>query len=134
MPRPVSSKHQAGFNLTELMVAMVVLTISIFAVISVNAYTLRSTTGNRNRQVANMIATTMLGTAESLLKLNFHAPPSDINTPRMTSTEFPDFDFIIEDMGYEDAEYNLRAVRVRVFWQEDGYERSYQLETTFYDF
>lgn len=113
---------------------MLVLLIGIFAIVSVNAYTLRATTGNRNRHIANMIASTELALVESVLKVNFHTPPANINTPRLKSTQFPDFDFVVEDLGYEDPTNLLRAVRSRVFWSEDGVEKTYVLETTFYNY
>ena len=116
------------------MVAMMVLLIGIFAIVSVNAYTLRATTGNRNRHIANMIASTELALTESVLKVNFHTPAENINTPRLKSTQFPDFDFVVEDLGYEDPTNMLRAVRSRVFWSEDGVEKTYVLETTFYNY
>lgn len=116
------------------MVAMVFLTLAIFAVLSVNTYTVRASQGNRNRQTANLLASAQLATAESLLKINFHIPASDINTPRLSSTQYPGFDFVVEDLGYEDAAQNLRAIRSRVFWTEDGVQRSYELSTTLYDY
>jgi hypothetical protein len=116
------------------MIAMLVLVVAIFAIISVNTYTLRAAQGNRSRQVANMIAATELSLAESVLKVNFHAPASAINTVRMTSTRYPEFDFVVEDLGYEDPGKKLRGVRCRVFWGENGVDRSYSLATTFYDY
>jgi len=123
-----------GFNLAEVMVAMVFLTIAIFAVMSVNVYTTRASQGNRNRQIANILASTELSMAESVLRVNFHIPPPNINTPRMTSTKYPEFDFVVEDLGYEDPGQNLRGIRSRVFWQEDGVQRSYELSTTVYNY
>ncbi len=128
------SASSEGFTLTETMVAMVVLTLALFAVISVNAYTLTATQGNQNRQIANQLACSQMALAESLLKINFHAPPFDINTPRMTSTQFPTFDYVVEDLGYEDTGRTLRAIRIRVFWQEKGVPRDYALASTFYNY
>lgn len=116
------------------MVAMVFLTIATFAVMSVNVYTTRASQGNRNRQIANTLAATELSMAESILRVNFHIPPANINTPRLTSTKYPDFDFVVEDLGYEDAAKNLRGIRSRVFWHENGVQRSYELSTTVYNY
>ena len=123
-----------GFNLAEVMVAMVFLTIAMFAVMSVNVYTTRASRGNRSRQIANILASTELSMAESVLRVNFHIPSANINTPRMTSKRYPDYDFVVEDLGYEDPGQNLRGIRSRVFWQEDGVQRSYELSTTVYNF
>lgn len=113
---------------------MVFLTIAIFAVISVNTYTLRASQGNRNRQTANLLASTELSLVESVLKVDFHAPASSIETPLLDSTQFPTFQFVVEDLGYEDPTQNLRGVQTRVFWYEDGVQRSYELATTFYNY
>ena len=71
---------------------------------------------------------------ESVLRVNFHIPSANINTPRMTSKRDPDYDFVVEDLGYEDPGQNLRGIRSRVFWQEDGVQRSYELSTTVYNY
>lgn len=129
-----SASSKRGFNLAEVMVAMVFLTLAIFAVMSVNVYTTRASQGNRNRQIANVLAATELSLAESVLRVNFHIPADNINTKRMTSTKYPTFDFVVEDLGYEDPGKNLRGIRSRVFWMEDGVQRSYELSTTIYNY
>ena len=130
---PANSKRR-GFNLAETMVAMVFLTIAIFGVMSVNQYTLRASQGNRNRQIANMLASTELTIAEAVLKVDFHTPAVAINTVRLRSTQYPSFDFLVEDLGYEDPGQNLRGIRTRVFWNENGVSRTYELATTFYNY
>lgn len=130
----LSANSRRGFNLTEVMVAVFFVSMALLSVVSVNAYTLRATEGNQNRQIANGLASGQLAMAESVLKINFHAPPSDINTPRLTSNQFPTFDYVVEDLGYEDPGQNLRGIRVRVFWEEDGVPRTYALATTFYNY
>ena len=129
-----SASSRRGFNLAEVMVAMVFLTLAIFAVMSVNVYTTRASQGNRNRQIANVLAATELSLAESVLRVNFHIPKENINTKRMTSLKYPTFDFVVEDLGYEDPGQNLRGIRSRVFWMEDGVQRSYELSTTIYNY
>ena len=64
--------------------------LAIFAVISVNAYTLRASEGNRDRQIANYIACSQLGIVEALLKQDFYVPTGQIQTNLMTSTQFPE--------------------------------------------
>lgn len=117
-----------------MLISLAVLAIAIFGVCSVNTYTNRAAQGNRNRQIANTIASSQLSMAESVLKINFHSDPDGINTPRLTSTQYPTFDFVVEDLGYEDPARNLRAIRSRVFWHENGAARSYELTTTLYNY
>jgi hypothetical protein len=123
-----------GVSLGETLIAMVILTISVFAALSVNTYCLRAAKGNRHRQIANMLATTQMSLVESVLKINFHAPDSDIQTPKIQSTRYPEFQFIVDDVKYEDPGEDLRHVRVRVFWEEKGADREYALSTTFYNY
>ena len=116
------------------MVAMIFLTIAAFAILSVNVYTTHATQLNRNREIANRLAATELSLAESILRINFHIPAANINTSRMSSNQYPGFDFVVEDLGFEDADQHLRAIRCRVFWKEDRISRTYQLSTTLYDY
>ncbi|MCA9779517.1 MAG: hypothetical protein KC800_22470, partial [Candidatus Eremiobacteraeota bacterium] len=117
-----------------VMGAAVILTLALFAVISVNAYILKSTVTSEKQQIANTIACNQLAVVESILKVNFHAPPEDIGTSVLQSTQFPDFSFQINDLGYEDPQQTLRAVSVQVYWQEKGVQRDYELATTFYGY
>lgn len=123
-----------GISLGETLVALVILTIAVFAALSVNTYCLKAAQGNRNRQIANILASTEMALVEYVLKVNFHAPDSDVMTPRIRSNQYPNFDFLVDDVKYEDAGQNLRHVRVRFFWDEKGVEREYALATTFYNY
>ncbi len=116
------------------MAAMVVLALALFAVLSVHVYTLRSTTNNEMQHVANTIACEQMSLVESILKLNFRAPAENIQTPVLQSLQFPEFRFQVFDLGFEDAGQSLRAVAVRVNWNEGGIEHSYELSCTFYDY
>jgi len=116
------------------MVAMVFMTLSIFAVISVNAYTLKATRGNRNRQIANQLASSQLALAESVLKIDFHTPKDNIQTYVLKSDEYPTFTFQVDDLGYEDTTQTLRGVQTTVYWYENGEKKSYELSTTYYNY
>lgn len=128
-------RRVGAFSLVEVMGAAVILTLALFAVISVNAYILKSTVASEKRQIANTIACNQLAVVESILKVNFNAPSSDIATPVLQSSQFPGFSFRINDVGYEDpATETLRVVSVQVQWEEKGETREYELETTFYGY
>ena len=113
---------------------MVFLTIAAFAILAVNIYTTHAAQLNRNREIANRLAASELSLAESILRVNFHLPASRINTVRLSSNQYPGFDFVVEDLGFEDADQHLRGIRCRVFWNEAGIARTYQLATTLYDY
>ena len=114
--------------------AVVILTLALFAVISVNSYILKATVGSEKQQIANTIACNQMAVVDSILKVNFHAPTEDVGTPLLQSSQFPDFSFQINDLGYEDPQQTLRAISVQVFWQEKGVQRDYELATTFYGY
>lgn len=118
------------------MAAIFVLVIAIFGVLSVNTFSLRQALQNQNYQIANEIASTQLGLVESLLRRNFHANSSVIETSQDYEViDRPGFSFAIKDLGYEDSPANnLRAVVVVVTWKEKEVEKSYELETTFYNY
>ncbi|MFN8612951.1 MAG: hypothetical protein U0931_35760 [Vulcanimicrobiota bacterium] len=126
------NRSRAGFSLSEVMVATVFLSLAAFAILSINVYTLQATRGNRNREMANRLAASQLSVAEAVLRINFHASPTSINTDRLGSEQYQGFEFLVEDLGYENAQKDLRSVRCRVFWNESGAARAYQLETTLY--
>lgn len=117
------------------MAAVVVLTLALFAVMSVNAMTLRQTRYNESMQTANTIATSQLAIVESILKVNFRADPDDIGTGWMQSVTFPDFLYRIVDGGFvAGSNQQLRSVTVVVAWKENDTDRNFQLGTIFYDY
>jgi hypothetical protein len=135
-----SKKHQhrrsaRAYSLAEVLVAMFFLIISIFAVISVNTYAAKASRANHNREVANQLAVSQMSVVGSILKVDFHCPPANIETPLIQSTMYPNFRFVVEDFDYEDPNTrSLRPIRVRVFWDEEGSPRNYELTTTFYNY
>lgn len=128
------TRDSQGFSLVEVMAALFVLSVAVFAVLSVNAYTLRLNTSQQQLQTANSIASSQLAVVESVLKSDFHASTEAISTPLLQSRDFPEFSFAIIDEGYEDPGQNLRAVTVVVYWDGKGGERDYELSTTFYNY
>ena len=116
------------------MAAVFVLSVALFAVLSVNAYTLRLNSHHQELQTANSIASSQLSIVESVLKTDFHAAPEAVNTPLLQSRDFPEFSFAIQDNGYEDPTQNLRAVTVYVVWDGQGETKEYELSTTFYNY
>lgn len=134
----VNSKARSlslGFSLAELMAAMVILTVALFAVISVNASTLRQTRYNERLQTANTIATMQMAIAESVLRMNFQCTSGLIDTPVMASKEFDTFFYQIKDQGFvPGSNQKLRSISVGVLWKEGGIDRRFQLDTTFYDY
>ena len=119
-----------GFNLAEVLVALLFLTLALFALISVNIYSMRAAQGNRGRQLANLVATTELGEVEAHLKVDFHQP---IAQSVQASPQFPGYRYAIQDLGYENPTHSLRRVQVVVQWDEKG-ARSYELAATFYHY
>lgn len=129
MFRSLKSKS-FGFNLAEVLVAILFLTLALFALISVNVYSLRATQSNRGRQLANLIATTELGEVEARLKVDFHRA---VAAPVHPSSQFAGYRLEVRDLGYENAARSLRRVQVLVYWEEKG-ARSYDLAATFYHY
>lgn len=123
-----------GFTLAECMASLLILTLALFAVMSVNAMTLRQTAYNEDAQTANTIACSQMAIAESILKVNFRANSGDINTGTMQSVTFPKFTYQIVDGGFLDSQKKLRAIAVAVYWTDKGTNRNFQLDTVFYDY
>ena len=116
------------------MAALIILTLALFSIISVNAYVLRATSNNENQTIANTIACGQLSIVESILKVDFKVPASSITTPVFKSLQHPEFLFQISDLGFEDPDQLLRRVRVDVHWKEKEMVHKYALETSFYNY
>lgn len=104
-----SKSGNRGFSLAELMAAMVILSLGIFALLSVNAMTLRQASYNENAQTAHTIATGQLALVEGILKINFRAATTDLQTTPMQSVTFPDFFYIVRDGGFDNQRASEKA-------------------------
>ncbi len=139
---PKSWSSSRAYSLAEVLVSMFMLTISIFAVISVNTFTAKASRTNHNREIANQLAVSQMAVVGSILKVDFHCPPESIETPMIQSTMYPNFTFVVDSYINEDTKTvyedpntrSLRPVRIRVFWNEEGRPQTYALSTTFYNY
>lgn len=124
-----------GFSLAEVMASILVLTLTVFAVLGVNAITLRQTRYNEGLQTASSIAASTMSLVESVLKVDFKTDPSNISTQVLESPDFKGFKFQVVDGGFvSGSDQKLRTVSVGVSWTDEGIDRRYQIDTTFYDY
>ena len=142
---PSANSSKRGFSLVETMAAVFVLTVAIFAVFSVNAFTLKQSLNNKNHQTANTIASAQLEAVETVLKTDFHCSKESLEVVSPNETDpakqlvaspvgHPEFIFQVQDFGYEGTDQNLRTVNVIVAWDEKGVGKTYELQTTFYNY
>ncbi|MGE0492342.1 MAG: prepilin-type N-terminal cleavage/methylation domain-containing protein [Vulcanimicrobiota bacterium] len=100
-----------GFTLSEVMVAIMLISIALLALVSMQAHTLRSEGMTQQRHQASVIAGSYLAQAEASLESDFDR---DVSKPRQTADD-PDFEV---EVNQQPLEPDLQAVTVRVLWRE----------------
>lgn len=93
------------------MVAIMLVSIALLALVSMQAHTLRSEGMTQQRQQASVIAGSYLARAEASLESDFD---SDVSKPRQTADD-PAFEV---EVSQQTLEPDLQAVTVRVLWRE----------------
>lgn len=118
-----SSQH--AFSLSEVMVGLMVIVIALFALMALQAYTLRVQKFSEERHRAVSLATSRMVRVEAALDEDFEADPSGVLTP---DPEYPEvsLEVIVEPGLSED----IKDIRVRAVWQEDRGQLSYHLENS----
>lgn len=93
------------------MVAIMLISIALLALVSMQAHTLRSEGMTQQRHQASVIAGSYLAQAEASLESDFDR---DVSKPRQTADD-PDFEV---EVNQQPLEPDLQAVTVRVLWRE----------------
>ena len=113
-----------AFSLTEVMAAIVLITIALFGLISIQAHTSRSQNFNRKRHFAMTLAASRLAETEAKLEDDFTLDVAQVLAP---DPEFPDFS--VEISATEEASSpNLKKIVTRVVWKEQQGRLNYKLE------
>lgn len=121
------AKGPRGFTIAETMVALVVLSIAVLGLVAVQAYSLRSSQGNKTRHEASEIASAVMASVESRLRKN----PDDTTiaqTERVPVRE--GFEYTVTTRT---AETRLLHVSVCVYYKDRTGEHSYDVWTYYFD-
>ena len=113
-----------GFSLAEVVVAFLVVTLAVLALVSVQIYVLRAQAKTTERSTASTLAASRLNSIESVLLQDFYAP---VAASRAPLPEPPGFELAVTDEVLD----QLREVHVAVYWTDANGPQEQALWTRF---
>jgi Tfp pilus assembly protein PilE len=116
-------KNLRGFNLAEVMIAFMLIVIALFALISMQAHSMRSQTGSREDHQAVVLAGTLLAEAEAAIESDFASDPS---RPKSSIVDFPDYE---AEIKVSNLGPSLKKIEVEVNWEKGPRTAHKKLET-----
>lgn len=114
----------AGFNLAEVMVALVLIVVALFALVAMQAHAMRSQTDSRESHLASVIAGSLLAQAEAKLEEDFEA---DVTRQLSPVADYPDFEGQVQVRSLGDE---LKTIKVEVRWINGPRAARRSVETT----
>lgn len=146
-----SCRRPAGFSVPELLIALVIIAIALLGLISALTYGMRANEGAQRRSQALNYARKLMGEIKrnaarpSPNSWVFDTPPAGLfdssESDHSTALDAAPFDtgqfpadtgmtrniMVTQPLGSSGHRANLAQVRVRVFWQKNGVEKSVEL-------
>lgn len=113
-----------GFNLAEVMVAFMLIVIALFALISMQAHSMKSQTGSREAHLASILASSLLAEAEAKLESDFSDDPSRLSSPVAEHPEY-EAEVVVTVLNSE-----LKKIEVEVKWSDGPSVARRSVETT----
>ncbi len=118
--------RRRGFNLAEVMVSLLLITIAVLGLVSVHIYSARAAQGNRGRHTASLLAASRLHALEEAVRQDFAVSVAAAKAP---DPDQPDYQVeVLETL----PEPTLKRVEVRVSWDSKEGPQRYDLWTLFY--
>lgn len=122
--REVSCRGKAAFALAEVMAALLVVSIALFALIALQIYALRSQQGASERHTASVLASSLIDEAINSLETDFDV---DVTQARQASS-VAGFDYE-RNAEPDPASALLKQVEVIVYWTDRDGEHRYTVST-----
>ncbi|MBI3926122.1 MAG: prepilin-type N-terminal cleavage/methylation domain-containing protein [Armatimonadetes bacterium] len=126
-------KTRRGFTFAEIMVCLLLLSIAVLGLVSVQIFSFKATVQNEKQHIASLIARTVMAEAEHKLDLYFN----DATLSTGAAVPAPGHDgfnyAVLAPPELDDDDDGLRQVEVTVMWQDAGGEHRYRIETLLYD-
>lgn len=110
-----------GFTLAEVMVGLLIVSLAVLAMVSVQAYAFRAQTKGTGRNRASLLAASRLGAIEAALKEDFAASVDSART-----VVEPGYELAV---GSSSVLVSLKEVLVSVYWVDDQGPHEYDLRT-----
>lgn len=120
----VQKSQSRGFSLIEVMTAIFLIAVGLFALIALQLFSLRNQRGSTQRHTASVLAADIMDTAVFTLEEDF---TTDVSQAR-TAAPIDGFEYSLtsEDASESDL---LKVLKVVVFWDSSGVEHKFELET-----
>lgn len=114
-----------GFTLAEVMLAVLILSLAVLGMLSVQAYAFRAQGKGTERNRASLLAASRMNAVEAKLKDDFGATLTQARAP---VPDAPGFELAVAQAAVP-ALADLREVLVTVYWTDDQGPHEYGLRT-----
>lgn len=121
--------RRSGLSLFEVMVAIAVFAIAVLALISVQAFALRSQVKAQQHQQATILAVSLMAEAEARVKTDFGAMLETPSTPLMETENLPEGYTYTAQQSFETAD--VQRITLKVRWTDGNGPQEYELWTKF---
>ncbi len=129
-------RKRRGLSLSEVVVALGLTSIAVFALVSLQLASMRWKTHSAVRQRASLLASSLLDETVSKLRIRF--TDLGLERPRQVHSQQPEFEYQIHladddlDPSTDLSNCTLKSVEVVVFWKERTGEKSFRLFSRVY--
>lgn len=129
-------RKRRGLSLSEVVVALGLTSIAVFALVSLQLASMRWKTHSAVRQRASLLASSLLDETVSKLRIRF--TDLSLERPRQVHSQQPEFEYQIHladddlDPSTDLSNCTLKSVEVVVFWKERTGEKSFRLFSRVY--
>ena len=129
-------RKRRGLSLSEVVVALGLTSIAVFALVSLQLASMRWKTHSAARQRASLLASSLLDETVSKLRIRF--TDLGLERPRQVHSQQPEFEYQIHladddlDPSTDLSNCTLKSVEVVVFWKERTGEKSFRLFSRVY--
>lgn len=129
-------RKQPGLSLSEVVVALGLTGIAVFALVSLQLASMRWKAHSAVRQRASLLASSLLDETVSKLRIRF--ADLSLERPRQVHPQQPEFEYQVHladddlDPSTDLSSCTLKSVEVVVFWKERTGEKSFRLFSRVY--
>ena len=129
-------KRKQALSLSEVVVALALTSIAVFALVSLQLAALRWKSHSAVRQRASLLASSLLDETVSKLRIRFR--DSSLEQPRQVHPQQGEFEYRIHladddlDPTTDLSNCTLKSIEVMVFWKERTGEKSFRLFSRVY--
>lgn len=122
-----------GVTFPEVIVCILLLSIAVLGLISVQIFALKSTVKNEDRHVASVLAFSIMSDLERALREDFEDDTLGVDPP-LPVPGHDEYTHRIEvSPPLAPPNEGLRRVQVQIFWSDDGGDHQYEVWSLIYN-